>query len=446
MENLQFSFKKILGNSFWPIAQNIINLLVSAVVTGIVARYLGPENYGIVNYAISVVMLFTSFSTLGMDTIVVKDLVDNKKESSKILGTSFLIRLIGSFVLIILSQITLLVLSNGDKTILKIGMIMGLCMTFKSFEVIEYYLQSVMKLKVSSIIRFITMLVVSVFKILVVVFNLGIIGYALSYLIDSIAAGILFYIYYKLKNRDKWKFNTSYAKSILSRCWYVALSGLMVTIYMRIDQVMLGSMLDSKIQNGIYSAAVKVAEMWYFIPLAVISSFQPIIMNNKKKSEEEYIKLMQRLYDLIAIIGIICGIGITIFSRLIVNILYGNEYIGATRILTISVWAGLFATLGSARSVWLITEGLQKYTLSYTLVGCILNISLNYILIPIYGAFGAAIATLMSQMISNVFVLLLFKKTRISSIMILKSIFKNNLLKDTFITIKKKLSNNKKIA
>lgn len=429
---VKFSFKKILGNSMWPIMQNIVSLLASMLVSAIIARYLGTEGYGLVNYVVSVVMLFTSFSTLGMETFVVKDVVNDKNDEGNVIGTSFVIRLIGGFVLIIISQITLYILSPNDIMIQVLGLIMGICMIFKSFEVIEYYFQAKMNLKVNAIIKIITLVIVSTCKILVAVFNLGEIGYMCTYLADAIVLGLLLFIYFKLHEKIKWKFNKEYAKELLKKCLYVAISGLMITIYMRIDQVMLGSMLLDKSQNGIYSAAVKIAEMWYFIPLALIASFKPSIMKCKNmNNEEEYQRLMQRLYDIVAIIGVVCGLGITIVAPLAIRILYGEAYAQSAEILSISVWAGLFATLGSARSIWLVAENLQKYTISYTLAGCVINVTLNAILIPVYGAFGAAFATLIAQAISNTIVLMFFKETRKSSIMILKSIFKNQLIIDS---------------
>lgn len=422
----KFSLKKIFGNSLWQITEKILTMLFTVIVTGIVARYLGTEKYGTVNYIISVVMLFTTFSTLGMEKITINDLVSGEYSKENILGTSFIIRIIGGIFLIIISQITLLFLTNGDKLSQILGLIMGTCMVFKSFEVVEYYLQSKMNLKAVSIIRFITTVVVAISKLIVVWLDLGIVGFTFTYLLDAIIAGIIFYIYYRSKNREKWKFKKEYAKSLLSKCWYIAISGLMVTIYMRIDQVMLGSMMASKTENGIYSAAVRIAEMWYFIPLAIIASFQPVIMTYKKDNKlNEYSKNMQRLYDVISIIGIVFGLLISFFGWIAVNILYGAEYVGASDVLSISVWAGLFATLGSARSVWLIAENKQKYTLIYTITGAVVNIILNAIFIPIIGAKGAAIATLLAQIIANVFSLMPFKETRESSIMILKSIFYN---------------------
>ena len=427
---IKFSFKKILGNSMWSIIQNIITLLISMIVSAIIARYLGTERYGTVNYVVSVVSLFTAFSTLGMETFIVKDVVDTRYNNGEVVGTGLIIRTIGGIVLTVISQITLYILNPGNIEIQILGVIMGLYMIFKSFEVIEYYYQAKSNLRINAIIRIVTLSIVAVAKILVVVFDLGMTGYMCTYLLDSIIVGILMSVYFKTHESIKWKFDKRYAKELLKKCWYVAISGMMITIYMRIDQVMLGSMLSNKSENGIYSAAVKIAEMWYFIPLAVIAAFKPAIMKSKTENSQEYDRLMQRLYDIISIIGIICAIGITIFSPIAIKILYGDEYIRAASILSISVWAGLFATLGSARSVWLVCENLQKYTIVYTVCGCIINIVLNFIFIPKYGASGAAVATIIAQCISNVFALLPFKRTRKSSIMILKSIFYNQLLID----------------
>ena len=435
------TLKNIFGNSMWQIGEKIITMIFSVFVTSIVARYLGTEDYGFVNYIISIVMLFTTFSTLGMEKITIKDIIEREESEERILGTSFYIRLIGGIVLIFISQITIYILDEKNMLAQLLGLLMGLCMIFRAYEVIEYYLQSQMKLKTISIIRFCSTFFVAILRILVVIFDWGIIGFTATYLFDAIIVAVLLKVWYKKRKKLKFKFSLEYAKRILSKCWYVAISGLMVTLYMRIDQVMLGSMLDNKTENGIYSAAVRIAEIWYFVPTAIISAFQPAIVMKKKHSEEQYEKTMQRLYDIVAIVGIAFGILITLFGDIAVQILYGDEYKGATSILKISVWAGLFATLGTARSVWLVNENLQKYSLIYTSVGCVTNIVLNYFLIPKIGARGAAIATLIAQFVTNVLALVPFKKTRKSSAMILKSIFLNQTVKDVIKTFRIRINN-----
>ncbi len=439
----KISLKNIFRNSMWQICEKILTMIISIFITSLIARYLGSERYGTVNYVISVVMLFTAFSTLGMEKITINDIIDKKNKVGEILGTSFFIRIIGGVILIFISQLTLYILDGSNFETQILGIIMGTSILFKAFEVIEYYFQAKMKFKMIALIRFCTAIVVALFKVLVVIFDFGMIGFISSYLVDAVTAAILFFIVYKNGSSDKWKLNKAYAKSILSRCWYVAIAGLMTTIYMRIDQVMLGSMFEEKSQNGIYSAAVRIAEMWYFVPTAVISAFQPIIIKRKKEEDGVYESTMQKLYDLVSIIGVSFAILISIFSDLAVDILYGAEYAQASNVLTISVWAGLFATLGTARSVWLIIEHLEKYTIIYTLSGCVINIALNAILIPTYGAFGAAFATLITQFISNIFILMIFKKTRKSSFMILKSIFNNKVIfgafKELYQKIKRKM-------
>lgn len=437
--NNKFGMKKILGNSLWPIIEKIITMVITVVASSLIARYLGTEEYGLANYIISLVMLFTAFSTLGMEKITINDIVNEEYEKETVLATSFLIRAIGGIVLTIFSQIAIYILTDGDKISSLMGIIMGASMIFKSFEVFEYYLQAVMNLKTVAIIRFLSTVLTALSRILVVFLDLGMISFISTYIIEALIAGILFYIYYRSKNKGKFKVDKKYAINILSRCWYIAVAGLMTTLYMRIDQIMLGSMLETKFENGIYSAAVRIAEMWYFVPLSVITSFQPIIIKYKaEKNEEQYKKSMQRLYDIVAIIGIACGVLITIFSGLAVDILYGAEYKKAASVLCISVWAGLFATLGSARSIWLIVENKQKYTMVYSIVGSVLNIILNLIMIPKIGAFGAATATLLTQFIANVFALMIFKETRESSIMILKSLFKNKTIIEVINKIIKK--------
>lgn len=434
----EIGFKKIFGNSLWQISEKVLTMIIGIVVSAWIARYLGVHEYGTANYIISIVSLFTAFSTLGMEKIIINDIIKQDEEKEVILGTSFILRIIGGIVLLLVSQITIYIL-NGENILYQIlGAIMGTCMIFKAFEVIEYYFQAKMNLKLVSIIRFITAILVALSKIVIIKLDFGVIGFLSTYLFDSIVAGLLFYILFKINNKSKWSFSKKYTKQLLSKCWYVALAGIMTTVYMRIDQVMLGSMLDTKIENGIYSAAVRIAEMWYFVPIAVISSFQPVIIKKKKKSEEEYINMVQRLYDLVALIGIAFGIGISIFGGFAIDILYGSEYQRASNILVISVWAGLFATLGSARSVWLVVENKQKFTVVYTLTGCVINIILNSILIPFFGAAGAAVATLIAQVVANIFALMMFKETRKSSLMILKSIFCNKTIIDMINYLKKR--------
>ncbi|WP_260284798.1 flippase [Peribacillus aracenensis] len=414
---------KTIKNSSWLVSDKIFTMLIGLFITAIIARYFGPEDFGQFNYALAFVSLFTALSTLGLETLTVKKIIDKDIDEGTILCTSLILRVTGGLTLTTLATMVIMLIEPNSKNLHMVVIIMSLTMVFKSCEVIEYWLQTYQKAKVSSIIRMSVYIIIAALKIALVFFSGNLIHYALIYLLDSILIGFsLIIAYFRIrKNKFPWRFSLKYTKSILSQSWYLILSGLMITLYMRIDQVMLGFMLPNKSEAGIYSAAVRVAEMWYFVPMAIITSFNPIIMSKKRNNENSFLHSIQLLFTLVAWVCIGFGLLILIFSEIIISLLYGHEFIKASGILTISVWAGTFALLGSARSTWLISEGLQKYTLVFTFAGCITNITLNYWLIPTHGGFGAACATLISQIVGVFIIPVFFNKTRMSTIMMIKA-------------------------
>lgn len=414
----------IIKNSGWLVGYRVFTMLIGIVIIGIIARYFGPEKYGQFSYAQSFVALFTVFSTLGLETLTVKGIIDKDYDEGNILCTSLILRCFGGILLTILASIIIRIIEPNDRNLQLLVLIMSFTMMIKSLEVIEYWIQAYQKAKISSVIRMGAYLITAASKIILIIFNGNLVNYAMIFTLDAVIIGSSLVIaYFKIRqDTSRWKFSLSYAKNILAQSWYLILSGLMITLYMKIDQVMLGSMMTTKAELGVYSAAVQIANMWYFVPMAVITSFKSVIMSKKKIDERSYMEVVQRLYTVVAWIGIGFGIFIVLFSNLIVKILFGLEYIKAANILSVSIWAGTFAMLGSARSIWLLTEGLQKYTPIYTMVGLIVNVTLNYILIPSMGGYGAAIATLCSQFSTCIIALTPFKNTRISTIMILKAL------------------------
>ncbi len=422
---------RTIKNSGWLVGDKVFTMIIGVFVIAIVARYFGPEKFGQFNYAMAFVALFTALSTLGLETLTVKSIVDKDYDEGTILCTSLFLRVFGGIILTILAAVIIRLIEPNDYNLHVLVLIMSFTMVLKSMKVIEYWVQAYQKAKVSSIIRMSVYIITAVLKIILVIFKGNLIHYALIYMIDVVIIGSALMIsYYKIRDDiSPWKFNLNYAKNILSQSWYLILSGLMVTLYMRIDQVMLGSMMPTKTELGVYSAAVRIAELWFFVPMAIIISFKPVIMNKKKINEKSYMKSVQLLYTIVAWIGIGFSVFILLFSKLIVSILYGEEYLKASSILSISIWAGTFAMLGSARSAWLICEGLQKYSMVYIFIGCITNVSLNFLLIPLYGGFGAAVATLVSQIVVALIAPALFSETRVSSVMMLKAFKLEGLLK-----------------
>lgn len=421
-------FKKVAKNSSWIVFQNIFTMILGVVITGVIARYFGTEKYGIFNYILSITSLFSGIASIGIYHIATKDLTQRPEDEGKILGTSFTIRLIAAILLIIAAETTVCIMTHNDSTSMVIGILLSLMMLFSCSEVIDYYATANLKVKYLAVSKCISYIIFAVLKILIVVLKLDIRYYTATYLIEGIIYAIFLSISYKLIHKNigktcKWSFDKDYAKKLLSNCWYFALSSIMVTIYMRIDQVMLGKMIEDKSQVGIYSAAVRIAEMWAFVPNSIISSFKPVIMKYKgENNNKEYVKNLQRLYDISSLVSILFAIGITIFARLIIVILYGKAFLEASKILYILIWGIWFGILGNVHYVWLICENKGKYSLFYSATGSISNIIFNAILIPKYGMYGAAIATLISQFIANIVSFGIFKETRVLSKFAIKAI------------------------
>ncbi|MFE7063743.1 flippase [Sutcliffiella sp. NPDC057660] len=423
---------KIINNASWLVGDKVFTMVIGVFVMALVARYLGPENYGVYNYALAFVTLFTALSTLGLETLSVKSIVQQDEEEGTILFTSLVLRVVGGGVLTFLASITIRFVAPDEELVHLLVLIMSFTMIFKSLEVIEYWIQAYQKSKISSLIRMGVYVFSALLKIVFVLLEGSLVHLAMIYMSDALIIGIALVIAY-FKNRtlqSKWKFKFQYAKNILSQSWYLILAGLMGTLFMQIDKVMLGSMLPNKEELGIYSAATQIASMWYFVPMAIITSFKPVIMGKKKIDEKSYLKSVQLLYTIVAWIGIAFGIFILLFSKIIIGILYGPDYFKAASILSISIWAGTFAMLGTAASTWMVSEGTQKYSTILLSGGAIANVGLNFILIPILGGYGAAIATLAAQIIANFIIPLFIKKVRYSSMMMLKAFTFTGLRKE----------------
>lgn len=415
------STQKTLKNSSWLIFEKVFTMAIGVFVTAYVARYFGPDLYGQFNYALAFVVLFTSLSVLGLEQIAIKAIVNKEASVGSILCTSFIMRLVGGLALLLVASIMIRLIEPEDTLTHLLVFIISLIMIIKSLEVVEYWIFAKQKAKLSSSIRMGVFVLVSGLKLLLVFFQRGLEAYAIIYVIDALLIGLGLTASYFIarKEQSKWQFDFALAKKMLSKSWYFILSGLMITLYMRIDQVMLGKMIVDKTELGIYSAAVRIAEMWYFVPLALITSMQPVIMREKSNSEQKYLSSLHILFTAVTWLSILFGVAITIFSPLIIHILYGEAFLKASEILMISVWAGTFALLGSARGVWLVSEGLHRFALVFAIFGAVSNILLNLLLIPSLGGQGAAIATLASQFIVAFIAPLFFSEARgISSLML----------------------------
>jgi len=273
---------------------------------------------------------------------------------------------------------------------------------FQPIGVIDYYFRAEVKVKYSTYVLSISVLITSALKILLIIFEAPLIYFAVAFTAEfafNAAGFLLAYNLNRLKTRN-WKFSISIVVGLLKDSWPLLFAGVAVSIYSKVDQIMIKNILDSN-ELGFYAAAVKLSEAWYFIPVALTNSLYPAIVNAKKVSEEFYNNRLQKLYDILAWMAIAIAIPVSIFSREIINIIFGKEFHSAAPVLTIYIWAGVAVFLGVASSQYLITENFTKLSLYRNLFGVVINVGLNFILIPAYGIIGAALATLISYSLAT---------------------------------------------
>ncbi|MDX8338070.1 flippase [Draconibacterium sp. IB214405] len=406
--------KKYFINTSWLFSGNIVKMFLVFIVGVFVTRYLGPERYGSLSYAISFVGLFAALNSLGLDSIVVKELVNNnERQQDQLMGTSFILRICGNLFALFLITIFTFFFSEGDET-RPLIFIIGAGTLFSSLNVINLYYQSKVLSKYVVWSQTIALAVVSVLKVILIVTSASLVYFAIANAFQTVimSAGLI-YFYKKIGGKFKnWQFDISRAKRLLRDGLPLLFSGIAITVYMKIDQVMLKGMLDSG-AVGEYAAAVKLSEVWYFIPTAIASSVFPAILNAKKESERKYEKRLQQFYTLLVWIAIGISLPLSLSSNSLCNFLFGEKYVHTGEILSVHIWASVFVFLGVASGRWLISEGLYKYSMYRTIIGAIVNVALNILLIPRYAGIGAAWATLVSYAFSSCFLNIVIKELRI---------------------------------
>jgi len=416
-------FRKYFANTSWLMGERILRMGVSLFVGIYVARYLGPERYGLLSYANSFVGIFLALATLGLDEVVVRELLKTPEQREKILGTSFLLKLIGTLLMWV-AIFTAVPFTENDLQTNILIIIIAFGAVFQAFNVIDLNFQAKVKSKYVVHSQFVQLIISSIVKIILVVNEAPLIWFASVYSLDVIvlAMGLVFAYLYNGENIFSWKWSFETSKYLLHDSWPLILAGVVVSVYMKIDQVMIKEMLGAK-EVGLYAAAVKLSEAWYFLPMAIASSLFPAIINAKVYQKEVYYQRLQKLYDLMVWIAIAIALPISILSSWIVELLYGNEYLESSSVLNIHIWSGIFIFLGVASSKYLLAENYIKKTFYRTFVGALLNIIMNYYLIGTMGIKGAAISTFVSHFFAAYFYDLLDKDLRKMFILKTKSLF-----------------------
>ncbi|MER3318209.1 MAG: flippase [Allomuricauda sp.] len=423
-------FARYLKNTSWLMGEKVLRLLIALSVGVWVTRYLGPEQFGILSYAQSFVGIFAALSSLGLNDIIIRELVKDQEKRNLILGSSFGLQILGSSIIMLILIISIYYNDNEPLTN-KIIIILGLLTFINSFNVIASYFHSQVKSKFYAIAGLVGVIISALLKVYLILGNYSLIYfvYVLTFDVIFLVTGLIWFYKKSGESLLKWKFSWKMAKDLLKDAWPLILSGIIVSIYMKIDQVMIKEYLGNG-EVGQYSAAVRLSEAWYFIPTIICSSLFPAIINAKLKDDTLYKDRLQRLYNLMVVLGVVIILPVLTLSDWVINLLYGEAFQRSAGVLNIHILGSVFVFLGVANQKWFISENYQAYNIICLGMGMVANIVLNVIMIPRMGIMGAAYATLISQFVASVLAPVFFNKTRNSFFMMLRALFFVQIFKD----------------
>lgn len=394
---------KVVKNAAWIVGVRIVQSILALVISMLTARYLGPSNYGLISYASSVVAFVVPIMQLGLPSILVQEIVNKPKQEGEILGTSIILSVISSFACMLGVATFVNVVNAGETTTIIVCVLYSLLLLAQAIEIVQYWFQAKLASKYVSITSLVAYTIVSAYKIFLLVTEKSIYWFSISNALDYAIIGIVLLIIYRRLSNSHLVFSPALAKSMLSKSRYYIVSNMMITIFAQTDRIMLKLMIDDA-AVGYYSAAVSCAGITSFVFEAIIDSMRPLIFENKKQDDVAFEKNVSRLYCIIIYLSLAQSVVMTLFAPLIVNILYGADYHNTIGILQVLVWYTTFSYIGGIRNIWVLAENKQKYLWIINLSGATANVLLNALFIPIIGGTGAALASFITQVFTNVLI------------------------------------------
>ena len=416
----------VIKNVGWIVGCRIIQSLINFVIGILTARYLGPSNYGIISFVASVVAFTIPIMQLGLRHTLVKEIVKTPEREGTIVGTSLVLNVISSLACVIGSVSFIALVDAGERETLWVCVLYSLSIIFQATDMIQYWFQAKLLSKYPSIVSLGAYIVVALYKVYLLATQKSVIWFALSNTLDYLLISIVLMVIYRRIGTQRLSFDWGLAKQMFSRSKYYIIPSLMVMVFQHTDRIMIKLMLGEA-KTGLYSAAITCIGITGFVFAAVIDSARPIILAEKGRNEELFEKRMVQLYSVITYMALAQSIVMTVLAKPIVMILYGNEFAGSIGILQIAVWFTTFSEYGSVRNIWILAEEKQKYLMGINVTGAVVNVLLNMGMIPVWGAEGAAIASVITQFMTNVVIGFVFKPISYNNKLMLKGLNPKNL-------------------
>lgn len=364
-----------------------------------VARYLGPDGYGLLNYGLSFVGLFATVAALGIDQLLVRELVRDPSSRAQLMGTATGLRLVGSLIAIGLIFVLAIWVEDGPRE-RQIIWLISITLLFQALGCIESYFAAEVRSRYIVYVQLFQSIISLALRILFIELQMPLVWFAILLVLDSALLYIgMLYAYKRFAGSMLvWTLNFTVAKRLLVASWPIIFTGIFITIYLKIDQVMLKLMVG-EYETGIYAAAVKLSETWYFIPAIITASVFPAILNARDIGSDLYFNRLQKLYDIMTLMSVSLALLISFIATPLVTLIFGQSFSPAGPVLALHIWAGVLVFGSYARQRWILAENLQAKEVWLNLSGAAMNVLFNLILIPRYGSLGAALATILSYFI-----------------------------------------------
>ena len=411
-----------LQSTAWLVFEKVAYLAISLAVTVALARYLKPSQFGDLSYLLALVALFMPFMSMGLNGIVSRELLLRPDDVDQIIGSSLFIRSVASvFVTLIVVSASSFYLSDDNTIFFTVLMISSIA---SAAQVIDFWLQAKLANRYAVFLRLLVLVFFSLIRIVAIykTADFSLFVYLIAF--EIAVTGLLYLMIYQRLSGRLLRLRVTFEeiKGLWKGARWLLMSGIAAIIYLKIDQVMLGIMLDSY-AVGVYSAAARISEVWYFIPAAIVTSFFPQLIKNKQADPSIYRVYIQKLNDVLFTLAVGVAVLMTLFGNGLVNWLFGGSYSDSIPILVVHIWGAVFVFMRALLSKWLIAENLLALSLLSQGLGALANVALNYFLIPIFGPIGAAYATVISYSIAAYFVLFLHPKLWRMAIITTKSFF-----------------------
>jgi len=396
--------QRVMMNAFWLSSDHVYRLSVSVVVNVWMARYLGPQQFGQLSFAAAFVALFSGLSTLGLDNVIVRDLARAPHTKELTLGSAWLIKFLGSAAAFILAIAVILWIRPDDALSFWLVVLFAGAFMFQSVDVVDMWFRSALKSRLSAVPKMVAITAGALGKSGLILAGAPLIAFAWMGLAEAVVGSVaLLGVFMWLGGELKaWRIHSGRIWVLMKDAFPLALSAIVIIVYMRIDQVMLGEMLNDE-AVGMYTVATKISEVFYFIPSAFVMSLVPALVQARESDGANYLVRVEEMFSIVAIGAVLIAVPISVFANPLIQFVFGPNFTSAAPVLQIHIWALVFAALGVASGQYLLLEGLNGILLQRTALGAAVNILLNVLWIPRYGIVGAAWASLIAYGIATCF-------------------------------------------